>query len=213
MNTQILSIHDEQAIDRALEVLRSGGLVAFPTDTVYGVAAMMHDEAGIERLFEAKGREAGKAIAVLLGDTKQIDWVATGLTGNSYHLAQVFWPGALTLVVKRRSELPNNLSPTPTIGVRMPDHKFARALLRNAGPLATTSANLSGRANPLTAQDVLEQLGGRIELVLDGGKTPGGVPSTVIDCTVEPPAVLRLGAIREDDIREVLGGAGQIDRL
>jgi L-threonylcarbamoyladenylate synthase len=110
----------------------------------------------------------------------------------------------LTLVVSRRIELPGNLSPLPTIGVRMPNLAFAIALLLRCGPLATTSANLSGAPDPRTAQDVLAQLDGRVELVLDGGATPGGIPSTVVDCTLAEPAILRKGAISTEDILEVL---------
>ena len=183
MSTTLLLTSDPTAISRALEILASGGLVAFPTDTVYGVAAGVNNAQGIDRLYEAKARSANKAIAVLVGEIEQLEQLTTGLTQSAQRLAERFWPGALTLVVPKHPSLPENLSPLPTVGVRMPDHAFARALLRAAGPLATSSANISGETNTLTAQQVLEQLEGRIELVLDGGAAPGGVPSTVVDCT------------------------------
>jgi L-threonylcarbamoyladenylate synthase len=195
MNTLLLPASSPSALTAALEVLHGGGLVAFPTDTVYGVAALITDAAAIERLYQAKERSAQKAIAVLIGDLTQIELVAGQFPARARRLAERFWPGALTLVVPRQAGLPDNLSPTATIGVRMPDHAFARELLRQAGPLATTSANLSGGPNPHDAQEVLAQLDGRIELVIDGGAAPGGVPSTVVDCTGDELSILREGAI------------------
>ena len=204
MKTVILACDAPGAIDQALAVFNAGGLVAFPTDTVYGVAAPAFNKAGIDRLYEAKGRQNTKAISVLIGGPDQLELIAPNLGRAANRLAQQFWPGGLTLVVSRRPELPGNLSPLPTIGVRMPNHAFAIALLQRCGPLATTSANLSGGADPQTAQDVLAQLDGRIELVLDGGATPGGIPSTVVDCTLAEPSILRNGAISAEAIMDVL---------
>jgi L-threonylcarbamoyladenylate synthase len=204
MITTLLPISDHTAIQRALEILASGGLVAFPTDTVYGVAALITNPSGIDRLYEAKSRSANKAIAVLLAETQQLDLLTPGLTPSARRLATRFWPGALTLVVPKHPNLPANLSPLPTVGVRMPDHVFARALMHAAGPLATSSANISGESNTLTAEQVMEQLDGRIELVLDGGPVPGGVPSTVVDCTQDPPQILRHGAITADQIADAI---------
>ncbi|MHB8113764.1 MAG: L-threonylcarbamoyladenylate synthase [Bellilinea sp.] len=205
METTILSTTDPQAIQAALQVLQNGGLVAFPTDTVYGLAADPFNPAAIERLYAAKERDMSKAIAVLVGAVEQLAQITPGLSTQAEALAARFWPGALTLVVSRRAELPAQLSALPTIGVRMPDHSFALNLLQASGPLATTSANRSGADNPLTAADVLNQLGERIELVLDGGTCPGGVPSTVVDCTIPDMRVLREGAISVEAIRAVLG--------
>ncbi len=210
MQTTVLSAADPAAIPQALAVLQQGGLVAFPTDTVYGLAAATYSRAAVERLFEAKTREAAKAIAVLVGQIEHLRQLTPGMPEAARILAERFWPGALTLVVPKSPKLPENLSPYPTIGVRMPDHAFAVALLRRVGPLATTSANLSGQANPLTAQDVLDQLGGRIDLILDGGPCPGGKPSTVVDCTQEPPVVLREGAISPVEIHAALHPTGPV---
>ncbi len=202
--TRCLPIASPEALPAALQVLNSGGLVAFPTDTVYGLGVLMRDTQAIERLFLAKGRDFNKAIAVLIGALEQLDEVAAEFPPQAQTLAQRFWPGALTLVVAARPELPANLSPLPTVGVRMPDHAAARALLTAAGPLATTSANLSGQPNPLTAQDVLNQLDGRLDLLLDGGPTPGGVPSTVVDCTQAHLPILRQGHLTADLIADAL---------
>lgn len=207
METTILSTEDPQAVQAALAVLTRGGLVAFPTDTVYGLAADIANPTAIVGLFDAKGRDMNKAIAVLVGSVEQLESITPGFSPAARNLAARFWPGALTLVVTRRPELPDELSALPTIGVRMPDHPFALRLLQTAGPLAVTSANRSGDENPLTAADVLDQLGGRIDLVLNGGPCPGGVPSTVVDCTVPDVKILRQGAVSAADIRQALGEA------
>lgn len=204
MDTLLISTTHPHAIPHALEILTQGGLVAFPTDTVYGLAAHVRSAAGIDRLYEAKSRAANKAIAVLLAETEQLALLTTGLNPAAQRLAEAFWPGALTLVVAKHPDLPANLSPVPTLGVRMPDHAFARALMRVSGPLATTSANLSGAANPRTAQDVLEQLAGRVDLVLDGGPVADGLPSTVVDCTHDPVVILREGGLSPQRILDCL---------
>ncbi len=204
METTTLSINDPQAMARGVEILRQDGLIAIPTDTVYGVAALVHSAAGIERLYQAKERSATKAIAVLIGAVEQLYELTPGLTDSAAKLAARFWPGALTLVVPRSPALPTNLSTLPTVGVRMPNHAFVLKLMQQVGPLATTSANLSGDANTLTAEEVLAQLCGRIGLILDGGRVPGGVPSTVVDCTQDPPKILRQGAISADEIGAAL---------
>lgn len=204
MKTEILSTENPDAIRRALAVFNAGGLVAVPTDTVYGLAALVSDSTAIARIYQAKERSENKAIAVLIGELDQLDLVAQSLNQSAHRLASAFWPGALTLVVPRRLDLPSNLSPLPTIGVRMPDHSFTRRLLNRAGPLATTSANLSGGPNPRNAQEVLAQLNGRIELVLDGGDAPGGVPSTVVDCTGNAIQILRQGAISAEQLWQVI---------
>lgn len=204
MKTRLVPAEQPDSVAIALSVLKNNGVVAFPTDTVYGVAASAFNAQAIELLFTAKGRDFNKSIAVLIGDIAQLPQLTDSFTPSARKLAERFWPGALTLVVPRHPILPNILSPTPTIGVRMPDHAFARAILNAAGPLATTSANLSGGPNPKTAQDVLQQLDGRIDLVLDGGSCPGGVPSTVVDCTLVEPQVLRQGAITAQQLLNAL---------
>ncbi|MBN2549223.1 MAG: threonylcarbamoyl-AMP synthase [Anaerolineales bacterium] len=200
MPTLIVSSNHPKAVESAIELLNHGGLVAFPTDTVYGLGAMLSDPQAIDQLFIAKGREADKAIAVLLGSLEQLPQVASEMSPMARRLAQVFWPGPLTLVVARHPDLPANLSPNPTVGVRMPDHPAALTLLNLAGPLAVTSANLSGQPSTCTAQEVYAQLAGRVPLILDGGPTPGGTPSTVVDCTRAEPLILRPGQISRDQI-------------
>ncbi|HQL38441.1 MAG TPA: L-threonylcarbamoyladenylate synthase [Anaerolineaceae bacterium] len=198
--TTTISILDPGAIPAALTILREGGLIAFPTDTVYGLASGIDSEASIRQLFLAKGRNWTKAIAVLIGEMEQLPIVTPNLPPAALELASRFWPGALTLIVPRNIHLPALISPLPTIGVRMPNHPFALSLLRQTGPLATTSANLSGQTSPLTARDVINQLDGKVDLILDGGPCPGGVPSTVVDCTTPELRVLREGAISPKDL-------------
>jgi len=206
VKTILLPIDDPKAIPTASDMIRAGGLVAFPTDTVYGLAADLRNEKAINNLFAAKGREMNKAIAVLVGSVEQLEEITPGLSEPARILAARFWPGALTLVVSRRHELPDVLSVLPTIGVRMPDHAFAIRFLTQVGPLAVTSANISGADNPLSAMDVLEQLGGKVDLILDGGRCPGGIPSTVVDCTVPDVKILRQGAIPSEEILRAVGG-------
>jgi L-threonylcarbamoyladenylate synthase len=195
MKTALLPTSSPLAISTAVAVLQNGGLIAFPTDTVYGLAALVTNTITIDRLYLAKERSSQKAIAVLIASLDQIDQVVDHFSPDAYRLARRFWPGGLTLVVPKHPNLPANLSPAPTIGVRMPDHPFALELIRQVGPLATTSANISGGPNPRDAVEVMAQLTGRIELVLDGGPVVGGIPSTVVDCTGSELVILREGAI------------------
>jgi L-threonylcarbamoyladenylate synthase len=192
MKTQILPASELQA---ALKILQAGGLVAFPTDTVYGVGALAFDNAAIESIYTAKGRPIEKAIPVLIGDIKDLDKVAVDIPPMALIFARRFWPGPLTCVVPKRDILPPAISATLTVAVRIPDHAEACALLNVAGPMAVTSANISGQPSPSTAQEVYEQLNGRIPLILDGGRTPGGLPSTLVDCTGNTPTILREGPI------------------
>ena len=200
MKTHLISVRDPQAIPRALEILRAGGLVAFPTDTVYGLGALAFDQAAIESIYRAKGRPLEKAIPILIADAADLDQVADAIPARARRIAARFWPGPLTLVLAKRADLPAAVSATSTVGVRVPDHAVARALLRAAGPMAVTSANLSGQANPRTMGEVIRQLDGRIPLVLDGGETPGGVPSTLADVTGAEPVILRAGPVTLEQI-------------
>ncbi|MFL7871968.1 MAG: L-threonylcarbamoyladenylate synthase [Anaerolineales bacterium] len=204
METIILPASDPDAIAHALEVLQAGGLVAFPTDTVYGVGALAFDAPAVESIYTAKNRPVEKAIPILLGGPEDLVKVTADIPSIAAKLAARFWPGALTLVVPKHPKLPDVVSSTPTVGVRVPDHPVARALLRAAGPMAVTSANISGEASLKTAEDVNRQLNGRIPLILDGGETPGGVPSTVVNCLGTEPVILREGPITMKDIRFVL---------
>ena len=207
MAAKVVQARAPEALPAALDVLRRGGLVAFPTDTVYGVGAMAFDAAAVGRIYIAKGREPTKALPILLADLDALPEVTEGLAPGVRKLAETFWPGPLTLVVSKRQAVPEEVSQGRSVGVRVPAHPVALALLRASGPLAATSANLSGGPDPLTADDVVAGLGGRIDLILDGGQTPGGRPSTVVDCTVTPPALVREGPVPLEAILAVLARA------
>lgn len=200
MHTEILPVMASNAITSALEILYSGGLVAFPTDTVYGVGALAFDGKAVESIYTAKERPVEKAIPVLIGDRKDLSQVAEEIPLFAARLIARFWPGPLTVLVPKKPALPEVVSANPSVGVRVPDHEVARALLRLSGPLAVTSANRSSQPSPTTAQEVLHQLGGRIALILDGGRTPGGIPSTLVDCTGTEIQVLREGPITTDQL-------------
>lgn len=196
----------EKAFSVAARILAEGGLVAFPTDTVYGVGAHAFQPDAVERIYTAKIRPRDKAIPILLARADDLTLVSEGITEAAWLLADRFWPGGLTLVLPKRANVPDVVSAGgPTVAVRVPDHPVALALMAALGaPLAGTSANLSGRPSPVTAQEVETELGGRIELILDGGRCPGGVPSTVLDLTTDPPAILRAGAIAVEEIKAAL---------
>ncbi len=159
------------------------------------MAALPFDRESVGRLYVAKGRNHRKAIAVLLGQSADLKRVSSNPGKMAEELARALWPGPLTLVVPGHPDLPKEISPRRTIGVRIPDHPVALEILNTTGPLAVTSANLSGEQNTTTADQVLAQLDGRIHLILDGGPAPGGMPSTVVDCTRQKPVILRPGPI------------------
>lgn len=205
MKTEILPERDPGMLDRVQEVLKKGGLVAFPTDTVYGLGTLAFNGAAVGSIYIAKDRPDDKAIPVLIGASTDLEKVALEVPVAASRLAARFWPGPMTLVVPRCPNLPETVSATPTVGVRVPDHDLARRLLLAAGPMAVTSANISGQPSPSTAQEVLAQLGGRIALIIDGGKTPGGIPSTVVDCSGAEIRILREGPILKDQIWAALG--------
>ena len=204
METIILPAVDKDAIPYALEILKRGGLVAFPTDTVYGVGALAFNATAVESIYSAKDRPAEKAIPILIGGPEDLDKVSAEIPPMAAKLAARFWPGPLTLVVPKNPNLPDVVSAMPTVGIRVPDHPVARTLLNAAGPLAVTSPNISAEDNPRNAEEVSRQLNERIPLILDGGDTPGGVPSTVVNCLGTEAVILREGPVTLKDIQFVL---------
>jgi L-threonylcarbamoyladenylate synthase len=200
---------DAEGRAEAIDLLRRGGLVALPTDTVYGIGVALDAPDGIERLFAAKGRPPDKAIVLLVADIGQAE--RTGLFGPAARaLASAGWPGGLTLVVPRRLEvrLPSVLTAgQSTIGLRLAGHAAPRALARALGPLPVTSANRSGQPDATNAAAVLADLGEALDLVLDGGTTPGGTPSTVVRCDGWEVEMLRVGAIPAARIAEIVAAA------
>lgn len=204
METSVIKQSNPQSEELALEVLQSGGVIAIPTDTVYGIACLVNKRESIRRLYAIKERELVKAIPVLIGTLEQTSNIAAIFPPAAYTLSRHFWPGALTLVVNKHPDLPFELTGYPTVGIRMPDHKWLRSLIQSCGPLAATSANISDQPSLSNAQAVLEELDGRVDLLINGGTCAGGIPSTVIDCTVSPVKVLRIGGISKPSIYRIL---------
>jgi L-threonylcarbamoyladenylate synthase len=191
------------ALSQAINCVQSGGLIVIPTDTVYGLGCSLFNSESISSLYGLKGRDTAKAIAVMLAEPGQIASVADQFSKQTLRLAETFWPGALTLVVKKHPSIPAVLSSLPTVGVRIPDYPFVQELIRKTGPMAVTSANLAGQPSATNIPAVLEQLGDQIDLYIDGGTAPGGLSSTVVDCTGEQPVILREGPISLEQILAV----------
>ena len=197
---------DAAAIARAAERLRRGGLVAFPTETVYGLGVHALDRAAVRRLFDAKQRPATDPLIVHVSSLEDVAPLATAIPDGARALAARFWPGPLTLVLRRSDAVPDEITAgLETVAVRVPAHPVARALLAAAGvPVAAPSANLFSRPSPTRAAHVLQDLAGRIDMVVDGGATTVGVESTVLDLSGDTPTVLRPGAVTLEMLREVL---------
>lgn len=209
--TQVIQANPEhpqvEAIERAARVIRGGGLVAFPTETVYGLGADAMNEQAIEKIFKAKGRPADNPLIVHVSHPSDVERVARDVSERAWRLIERFWPGPLTVVLKRRSEIARAVSAgLDTVAVRMPDNRIAIELIRKAGtPVAAPSANRSGSPSPTSAAHVLSDLDGQIDLILDGGMTRIGIESTVIDITGERPVILRPGWITREQIADATG--------
>jgi L-threonylcarbamoyladenylate synthase len=193
----------------AIEVLRAGGVVALPTDTVYGICVALGTPGGVERLFGVKRRPPDKGIMLLLENGEQAPSIGV-MTPAAAALAAACWPGGLTVVVPQRPDvlLPAALTAgTPTIGLRVPDHATPRALAGGVGPLPTTSANVSGLPEARDAAEIQAQLGDAVDLILDGGPAHGGPASTVVDCTGPTPRILRVGDVPLERVLAILDAA------
>jgi L-threonylcarbamoyladenylate synthase len=193
----------------AVEALRAGGVVALPTDTVYGICVALETPGGVDRLFEIKRRPPDKGIMLLLESAEQAPRIGV-MTPAATALAEACWPGGLTVIVPQRSDvdLPGALTAgTPTIGLRVPDHDAPRALAGGVGPLPTTSANVSGLPEARDAGEIRDQLGDAIDLIVDGGSAHGGPASTVVDCTGSVPRVLRVGEVPLERVAAILDAA------
>lgn len=204
MQTRVLPIDDPLAVPLALEILHGGGVVAFPTDTVYGLGALAFDSLAVSHISDVKGRTGEKAIPILIGDIAQLYLLASNVSQTADKLARRFWPGPLTIVVPRHANIPDAISPLPTVGVRIPDYAEIIELLKRSGPMAVSSANMAGMGSSATALGVLSQLEGKIPLILDGGATPGGIASTVVDCSGQDPVILREGPVTLSEIMKAL---------
>ncbi len=200
-------LQQSEAVQKAASLLKKGKLVAFPTETVYGLGAIATSNKSVAGIFTAKGRPSDNPLIIHIGNKEQLGrWVAT-ITGAAQILMEKYWPGPLTLVLPHRHNLAGNVTAgLPTVGIRMPDHPVALALLNEVGiPVAAPSANRSGKPSPTTAEHVWRDLAGKIDGILDGGPAGIGVESTVIDVSGEIPVLLRPGGITLEQLRETLG--------
>jgi L-threonylcarbamoyladenylate synthase len=203
------------AFAEAAHVLRRGGLVAFPTETVYGLGANALDAAAVARIFVAKGRPANNPLIVHIADAAQVQQIAANWPESAARLAERFWPGPLTLVLPKRDTVPDVVTAKgPTVAVRVPAHPVAQALLCAAAlPIAAPSANRSTELSPTRAEHVLRSLDGRIDMVLDNGPTSGGIESTVLDLTTTPPRLLRPGPISIAELEAEIGPLSHVRSL
>ncbi len=197
----------EQQIELAIDLLKSGGIVAFPTDTVYGLGADPFNEEAVERIYRAKRRARNLPLPLLLASKSDLTRVAAVVPEVAWRLAEHLLPGGLTLVLKKSPWVPSSVTAGgDTIAVRIPDHHIPIALIRGLGtPLVGTSANISGKPSAVTADEVHEQLGAEVDLIIDGGECPGGIESTVIDVSSEVPTIIREGAVSQEEIAKTCG--------
>ena len=196
----------EKQIDDAITILKKGGIVAYPTDTVYGLGASMTSITAVERIFDAKGRPKGMALPLLVADREQIKKIACSIPPAAWLLIYNFFPGALTIVLNKSDIVPDVITGGgKTVAVRIPDHPIPIALIQGLGqPIVGTSANLSGQPSPLTAEEVRMQIGDKVDMIIDGGQCPGGIESTVVDLSNRRPVIRRLGAITLEQLRRTI---------
>jgi len=209
----VTSQMNTRSIKSAIEVLRRGGVVAYPTDTLFGLGADALNEAAVERVFEIKGRPQGMPLPLLIGDPEQLKMVADIVTESAWKFATAFWPGGLTLVVPVGPNVPALVTARGwKVAVRLPDHPIPRELARGLGrPITGTSANRSGGPEPSTAELVQKQLHNTIDMILKGGAAPAGRSSTVIDITSDQPRVLRHGVVSVEQLERIYGGPVSVD--
>jgi len=195
----------QKQVEQAITILKRGGIVACPTDTVYGVGAAINIESAVERVYQIKGRPHSRALPILLADKSEIAEVAKAVPPLARRLADRFFPGALTIVLPKADSVSDIVTGgRKTIAIRIADHPIPIAIVRGLGvPIVGTSANLSGSPSALTAEEVRAQLGDRVDMIIDGGRCPGGWESTIIDLTGETPLILREGPISSEELREV----------
>ena len=209
--TKIITINpaniDMELLNQAADVIKHGGLVAFPTETVYGLGADTFNEKAVANIFRAKGRPMDNPLISHIADISELELFAREIPDSAIKLANEFWGGPLTLILKKRSGIPDSVTAgLDTVAVRLPSHSIANALIKlSKTPIAAPSANLSGSPSPTTAQHCIKDLFGRVDMIIDGGNSMIGIESTVIDLTGEIPIVLRPGMISPEDMRSVIG--------
>lgn len=198
---------EPEKISRAAEIILNSGVIGYPTETVYGLGASAFDSVAVARIFALKGRAASQAILLIAANLDQVSQIVSEISDTALKLANEFWPGPLTLIFKAgENVIPELTGASGTIGVRIPGNRICLDLLDAAGvPITSTSANISGQQNAVSAKEVLKYFGNKLDLLIDGGETPSRVPSTVLSVVEEPPVLIREGAIMKSDIEKLIG--------
>ncbi len=208
MITKIVKASD--GINEGAQIINEGGLVVFPTETVYGLGANAFDQNAVAKIFKAKGRPGDNPLIVHISSLEQVKDIAVDIPDKFYELAERFMPGPLTIILKKSDKIPYVVTAGgDTVGIRMPKNEWARALIANSKPLAAPSANRSKHISPTTAQHVYEDLQGQVELILDDGPCGVGIESTVLDLTCDTPTILRPGAITAEMLLDIVGQVSQ----
>ncbi len=211
MNTEIVKISEDklnQAVfKKAGLILRTGGLVAFPTETVYGIGANALNEISVKKIFAAKGRPSDNPLIVHIGEAVEVETYANEISDKAKQLIKAFWPGPLTLIFKKKAVIPFTITGgLSTVAIRLPANRIARKLIQEAGvPIAAPSANISGRPSPTIGKHVIEDLNGKVDMIMDGGSVPIGIESTVLDMTSEIPTILRPGYVTYEMLQNTIG--------
>lgn len=207
--TEIYALEDfETAVQAAADALINGKIAAFPTETVYGLGACISNENAVLKIYQAKGRIPEKPLSVLISSAEDMKLIAEEIPKEAQKLAKAFWPGPMTIILKKKANISDKITAgRETVGLRVPAHPAALEIVRRAGPLACPSANKSDGREPKSATDVLADLDGKIDLLIDGGETEIQKPSTIIDLTVTPPKILRKGGL---DIPEIVKCIGEV---
>ncbi|MDL2261379.1 threonylcarbamoyl-AMP synthase [Methanimicrococcus sp. OttesenSCG-928-J09] len=208
--TKICSVKDEEdfetAVSAAAAALTEGKAAAFPTETVYGLGACISNEKAVLNIYQIKGRPSEKPLSVLIASAADLEKIAEEIPPEASMLAEKFWPGPLTIILKKRKDISDSITAgKDTVGIRIPAHPVALEIVRRTGPLACPSANTSDSREPKSATDVLEDLNGKIDILIDGGETKLQKPSTIIDLTVSPPKILRKGGADITEIKNCIG--------
>ncbi len=213
ISTQLLKINvktfEPEKARKMIEVLKRDGVIVYPTDTFYGLGANCFSEKAIEKIYRIKKREPSKPLSLVVADLQMLEELVTDIPHVFYSIGARFWPGPLTVILKASSRLPEAiLGPSRTIGVRVPALSWLRDFLREASfPLTATSANISGQAETSVIEEARRVFEGKVELIVDGGKTRGGLPSTVLDLSSGRPKILREGAIKSSSLKEYLSSS------